>query len=229
MRTIGIIPARKGSKGIKGKNTKLLNGIRLIEYTLKAAYQASQLNDIIISSDCEETLKIGENYKCITTGLRPEHLSNDKALTVDVIKHELLELKKKKNEYDIYILLQPTTPFRDYEDIDKCIEILKEKKSGSIISVADVGGNHPLRMKVIRNKLLYNYIETGVEDMRPRQELPKVYIRNGAIYGGFTKDIIEGRGIGTNPSIAYEMSPNKSINIDNINDYLMAEIISKST
>ena len=228
MRVLGIVPARKGSKGIKGKNTKLLNGVRLIEYTLKAASKSNELDSLIVSSDCSETLDIGQSYDCIETRIRPEHLSNDKALTVDVIKHELIELKKKGNNYDIFILLQPTTPFRDYRDIDNCIKMLKAKKKGSIISVVDVGGHHPLRMKVIRNQLLYNYIETGVEDMRPRQDLPKVFIRNGSIYGGYTNDIIDGKGIGVAPSIAYEMSPEKSVNIDTINDYLMAEIISKS-
>ena len=72
MKVLGIIPARKGSKGIKGKNTKLLNGVRLIEYTLKAASQSHELDDIIISSDCAETLRIGKSYNCKETALRPE-------------------------------------------------------------------------------------------------------------------------------------------------------------
>ena len=95
MKILTIIPARKGSKGVKGKNKKILSGKPLIEYTFEFANELSEKYDVFLSTDDEEIIRLSEDLKILNNGLRPSHLSSDSALTIDVIKHEISILEKK--------------------------------------------------------------------------------------------------------------------------------------
>jgi CMP-N-acetylneuraminic acid synthetase len=102
-----------------------------------------------------------------------------------VVLYELKKFEKNlKRKYDYILLLQPTTPIRNLKDINKALSLLKNKnkKYDSIVSIKDVDGNHPLRMKIIKNGYLKNYIDQKKENMLPRQKLPKIYIRSGSFY-----------------------------------------------
>lgn len=182
MRALGIIPARSGSKGIIDKNIQEIHGKPLLSYTLEEAHK-SKLDEVILSTDSKkyQSLIRGTRVKCPI--LRPEELSTDKALTIDVVHHVLTYLSDLGENFDIIMLLQPTCPLRSHKLINTAIEIMMEDMSiDSIVSVVEVGGNHPFRMKRIENNRLINFIEQGFEDLRPRQELPKIYIRSGSIY-----------------------------------------------
>ena len=121
------------------------------------------------------------------------------------------------------MLLQPTCPLRKATHIDECIRKLEERNGNSLISVVEVESYHPLRMKKIHNDKLLNYIDTGYEDMRPRQKLPKVYIRNGAIYLSKIDDVVSLSTFSNPECIPYIMTQEESVNIDSEADFLMAE------
>ncbi len=225
MKILGLIPARKGSKGVKGKNMRKLRGKPLLEYTLDSAKKSNVLDDILLSTDCIEMLNLGEKYKCLNNGLRPSRLSSDESLTIDVVLHELIELSKKNYHYDAIILLQPTCPLRTSQMINDAIKIFTEHKAESLISVVNVGGYHPLRMKLVHENQLYNYIDTGIEDMRPRQELPPVYIRNGAIYISKTENLLESKQFGGGKCVPFIMDEAESVNIDSERDMIYAELL----
>ncbi len=131
--------------------------------------------------------------------------------------------KLKKIKYDYVIMLQPTCPLRKYYDIDNSLKKLIKSNLDSITSIVDVGGSHPNRMKIIKNKRLYNFFEQGFEDMRPRQKLKKVYIRNGAIYISTRETILNKKTLVGKRNLPYIMPANRSTNIDTFKDLLEAK------
>jgi len=181
---ICIIPARKGSKGVPNKNILKIKNIPLIQYSIDTAKEISEISDICISTDSEKVKKIAIKNQIKFYGYRPKKLCSDYAQTRDVVKYEVHKFEKIfKKKYDYILLLQPTTPIRNTKKIKHIIKLInKNKKIDSIISIKDVEGNHPLRMKIFKNGKLINYSGKKYEDMRPRQKLQKVYIRSGSFY-----------------------------------------------
>ena len=174
--------------------------------------------------------KVSKKYGADIPFMRPSSLATDDALTLSVVQHALVEMEKIKNiKYDYTLLLQPTSPFRSSSDIDDSIEIIVNSPFDSLVSVVDVEGYHPFRMKRIVGKdKLINLIDQGFEDMRPRQALPKVYIRNGSIYISTRELILESEQLVGSNCKAYVMPAEKSLNIDNVMDLKLAQLLSKS-
>ncbi len=225
MKILTIIPARKGSKGVRGKNKKILCGKPLIEYTFEFANELSEKYDVFLSTDDEEIIRLSEDFKILNNGLRPDDLASDSALTIDVIKHEISILEKKGSIYDAVLLLQPTCPLRSFNDFKKIENLFFANPKKSVVSVKNVDGYHPLRMKKIEGNNLVNYIDQGFEDMRPRQQLPDVYIRNGSIYLTPINEIMQNNSLVTNPCTPFIMSEKYSVNIDNEIDFLVAKFL----
>ena len=228
LNVIGIVPARKGSKGIKQKNIRQINGKPLIEYTFEPIRESKLVNTFIVSSDSNFINNLGQRYGAICNGIRPESLSSDSALTIDVLKYELDKIGKLINKFTHIMLLQPTCPLRKAHHIDECILKLEKTGGKSLISVVEAKSNHPLRMKRIHNDKLFNYVDTGYEDMRPRQELPKVYLRNGAVYLAKIEDVMNLSSLSNPDCIPYIMNSEESINIDAETDFLLAEYYIKN-
>ena len=151
---LAVIPARKGSKRILNKNMRLLNKKPLIYYTIMAAIKSKLITDTVVSTDCHKIFKFAKKFKKINTPfLRPSNLASDDVETYPVIKHATIQMEKIKNiQYDLIILLQPTCPLRTSDHIDCSIKIFEQTKADSVISVVNVGPNHPLRMKKIKKK-----------------------------------------------------------------------------
>ena len=122
MRILAIIPARGGSKGVPGKNIKLLAGKPLIAYTIQAAQKATLLSEIILSSDSDEIIQIAQAYGLEVPFKRTESLATDESPTILTVLHALEYFSAKGIEFDAVCLLQVTNPFRTSEFIDKAIE-----------------------------------------------------------------------------------------------------------
>ena len=229
-KVIAIIPARAGSKGVLNKNIKSLNGKPLISYTIEEAKKSKFIDKLIVSTDSQEIADISLSLGASVPFIRPSELSTDSSLTFDVIKHTMNFLKDKDEHYDIIVLLQPTTPFRKVESIDEAILTLKKSnKYTSVVSVVDVEGNHPLRMKKIEGDYLINYIDQGFENMNPRDELPKVYIRSGAIYAILTKNFYEEQSLVSNLCSPIILDKIETINIDSPLDFEFCEFMLNKT
>jgi CMP-N,N'-diacetyllegionaminic acid synthase len=224
-RTLAVIPARGGSKGVPNKNIKLLAGKPLIAYSIEQALKAKGLNDVVVSTDSEEIAKIARDLGALVPFIRPAELSTDMATSLPVIKHAVEFMEKQNNwTYDAIIMLQPTCPLRMATDIEFAIQKLFSTNADSVISVVDVEGHHPFRMKrIVGEDRLINFIDQGFEDMRPRQVLPPVYIRSGSIYLAKRKVIMEENTFVGADCRAIIMAPEKSVNIDNIRDFIIAE------
>jgi len=227
-RVLGIIPARGGSRSIIRKNLKHLQGKPLLSYTITEALRAKRLQMVIVSSDDDEIISTSRKYGAEVPFVRPQHLASDNALAIDVVQHAVDTLESKGEKFDIIVMLQPTSPLRIAEDIDNCIDLLISTKATSVISVERVGANHPFRMKLIDSEgRLHDYANEVVENL-PRQKLPEIYIRNGAIYATRRDVLINERSFKGRDSRAYVMPPERSVNIDEEVDFILADILMRN-
>jgi CMP-N-acetylneuraminic acid synthetase len=220
---LAIIPARGGSKRLPNKNILLLSGKPMLLWTVESAMQSKYLDEIILSTDSDDIIKVVENYK-IKTIKRPIELASDTAKTVDVVKHIIENIDKK---YDFIVLLQPTSPLRTSNHIDEAIEQLIKLNADAIISVTEVD-HSPLWCNILPENLsMENFISEDIKHKRS-QELPKFYRLNGAIYICKTEKLIEENTFFLKKNIyAYIMDKKSSIDIDEELDFKLAEIILK--
>ncbi len=224
-RILAIIPARGGSKGVPKKNIRKINNIPLIGYTINAALKSKQITDIVVSTDSTEIAEISKDFGAHVPFIRPKELALDETESIMVVKHALDFMEKEnKIKYDSVLMLQPTSPLRTSMHIDESIELLKSKEYDSVVSVVSVGGNHPLRMKRMVNGELVNYIDQGFWNMQPRQNLPDVYIRNGAIYLINRNTLLDNNQLIGKKCAGYIMNSRESINIDTLIDLKIAKL-----
>ena len=223
MRVLGVIPARGGSKSVPGKNIRLLGDKPLIAYTIHEALKSRLLTRVIVSTDNEEIAGISEDYGLKVPFMRPSELATDKANALPVIQHALLEMEKVSESFDAVMMLQPTTPFRQVDDIDRAIDLLNNTiDADSVVSVVDVGSYQPARMKYLENGILIDPPFCEAYENQPRQELKPMYIRNGAIYLTRRETLLKGSFKGSK-CMAWIMDDDRSVNIDTAADFDYAE------
>lgn len=220
---LGVIPARGGSKGVPRKNIRPLAGHPLIAYTIVPSRASRWLTDLVVSTEDAEIADIARHYGAQVPFMRPAELATDLALAVPTMQQALTQMEEiRGHRYDYLVMLQPTCPFTTTADIDGALELLVTSGADSVISVADVGGNHPARMKVIRDGLLLDYAAESTENM-PRQKLPPVYIRSGDLYA-VKRDVLMQQGtFKGDVSRPWVIPPERHVNIDELADWLLAE------
>jgi CMP-N-acetylneuraminic acid synthetase len=223
-----VIPARGGSKGIPRKNIVKICDRPLIGYTIRSALQVDRISDVVVSTEDEEIAIISKKMGAQVPFIRPEHLATDQAQSAPVVIDALKKMEEIKNtKYDAVLMLQPTSPLRTLRHINEAIDLFFSQECDSVVSIVSVGGTHPFRMKRLVEDRLINYIDQGFWDMRPRQDLPPVYIRNGAIYL-IKRDVLisQGQLIG-DKCLGMVMSDEASVNIDSPLDLKLAELLIK--
>jgi CMP-N,N'-diacetyllegionaminic acid synthase len=179
MKPLVIIPARGGSKGVPRKNIKLLNGIPLIHYTIKAAQQLFTDSCICVSTDDEEIKKVAEETGLVVPFLRPNELASDNSGTYEVLLHAIDFYKKNGYEADTIILLQTTSPFRTSFHIEEALK-LYSNEIDMVVSVKETKSN-PYYILFEENESGF-LIKSKEGTFTRRQDCPKVWEYNGAIY-----------------------------------------------
>ena len=221
---LGVITARGGSKEIPGKNIRLLGGKPLIQHTIEAARHSEYLTDTVVSTDSTEIAEVARACDATVPFLRPAELAEDTTATLPVLQHAVREMEKiARRTYEYVVTLQPTSPFRLPEDIDKTIEVLLGSNADSAVSVCEVdSGGHPVRMKRIEGKRLVPYCVDEPEGIR-RQDLPPAYKRSAAVYVS-RRDLLmlTNRFYGDNV-VAHIVPRSRSIDIDTPLDWVVAE------
>ena len=219
---VAIIPARSGSKGLKDKNIKILNGKPLIAYTIEAAKESCVFDRIIVSTDSEKYAEIAIQYGAEVPFLRSSDNSKDNSTSWAVVKEVLANLDEK---YDIVALLQPTSPLRTSEDIKNAAELFFNKNAETLFSVCET--THSMFWCSTLNEDLSAKDFIKKEYQIPRQKLPKTYTLNGAIYLVKT-DLIDNLNLYGDKGFAYIMDKSHSVDIDDEIDFSIAELILKS-
>jgi CMP-N-acetylneuraminic acid synthetase len=223
---LGVIPARGGSKSVPRKNIALLHGKPLIAYTIQAAQASQRLTHFLVSSEDPEILAVARQFGAPTPFVRPAELATDEAPTLPVVQHAVRFMEQQEGlTFAVIVLLQPTTPLRRPEDIDAAVDKLSATRADSVISVCDVGAYHPARMRQIVDDRLVDLPTREPKEMLRRQDLPPVYIRNGAIYAVRREVVMEQNSMVGEISRPYIMPEEQSVNVDSKLDLLLAEIL----
>jgi len=228
MKILGIIPARGGSKGIPGKNIKMLEGKPLLQYTWEVASKSTLLSKIILSTEDDDILKVGKSLGIDIPFKRPSNLSHDKSPTLGVIQHALEFYINKGETFDAICLLQVTNPFRTVLFLDKAIETFIKAKTDSLISVLEVPHEYNPHWTFKANENNELNISTGEKQIiSRRQDLPKTYHRDGSIYLTKTEIILKDNSL-YGDSISYVISnKERHVNIDTIEDWTSAIVLAK--
>ena len=228
MRVLGIITARGGSKGVPGKNLKLLGGKPLIDYTIDAAND-TPLDRLILSTEDRKIADVARELGCEVPFMRPPELARDETPHLPVILHAVQWMRDHANYVpDIVLTLQPTSPLRSSADIAAALRMLELSDADSVVSVNEVPAHaHPMRMLHVDGDGMAKLFVSG-EPVRNRinrrQDLPKAWVMNGAVYACRT-----GVLLGDRPSlygdrvVAYPMPLERSISIDTAEDWAEAE------
>lgn len=219
---LGIIPARRRSKGIPEKNIKLLNGKPLIFYTIKEALKSKFLDEVVVSTEDKKIAKIAKNYGAKVIK-RPRELARDTTPTIDVILHVLDVLEGKNYKPDIVVLLQPTSPLRKADHIDSAIDLFLRKNCDFLVSVCQTKKPPHWWFKIERDYMKPILSYKG--PTKRRQDLPKTYIPNGAIYISTPEKLRKSSNYFNGRTVPYIMSLEESIDIDDELDFLLAEIL----
>lgn len=221
---LSVVTARGGSKGIPGKNIKLLCGHPLISYTISAARKSRYVDDVIVSTDSDEIAEVALRYGAEVPFMRPCELAADTAKSIDALVHARDMMKSMGREYDAIVLLQPTSPLRHAGEIDEAIETFFSHGMMGVASVLEAAENPILTRYIGDSDVLHPVIP--VSSTVRRQDMPRFYHVNGAIYVNDSHSLTNETSLNDNP-IAYIMEKDCSLDIDNIEDFLRAEIILK--
>lgn len=225
---LAIIPARGGSKRLPRKNVLNFNNKPLITWTIDAALKCSNIIEVVISTDDKEIAEIGRVYGGKVPFMRPTEISGDTATSVSVVLHAIDYYEKELNTIvENIILLQPTSPLRNAENIKNAIDLFEGKKANSVVSVCKME-HSPIWSNVLPDDLsLENFIDEKYKNTRS-QDLPSYFRLNGAIYIVNT-DVFKNEKvfISSKKSFAFVMSNENSIDIDTELDFEIAEVISK--
>ena len=222
-----IIPARAGSKGLPKKNISPLAGKPLIAWTIETAKKSKYIDRCIVSTDDENIAKVAKLYSCEVPFIRPKHLAQDNSATMDVILHALKYFLNKSIKFDYVILLEPTSPLRDSNDIDIALSKLDKnrKKADSIVGVSRVESAHPIfDIKVKKDGLIQPYIGKSFNILR-RQDIEELYFFEGSIYISDVEVLLKKNNFYHERTMPYIVPRWKSLEIDEMVDLITAEAI----
>lgn len=223
-----IIPARGGSKGIPRKNIKSLNGKPLIYYAIDTARAITTDDNICVSTDDVEIKSVVENYGLEVPFLRPQELSTDTAGTYEVLLHALDYYEKQGKHYDIVLLLQTTSPFRTAEQVKEALAIYDKSNADMVVSVKECPAN-PYYNVFEEDAEGYLHVCKGNGNIFRRQDAPKVYEYNGAIYIMDAEKLKNTHMHRIQKRVKYIMDTQSSFDLDTMQDWEMAEMILKTS
>ena len=217
---LAIIPARGGSKRLPRKNILDLCGKPLISWSIEAALKSKYISKVVVSSDDEEILNISSNFGADIIK-RSYELANDTATTFDTVKHTIDNFEN----YDYIVLLQPTSPLRNENQIDEAIELLEEKQADAIVSVCEMDHSPLWSNTLPKDGNMNNFLRDEVLNKRS-QDLEKYYRVNGAVYICKTDKLLENKSFFLKDNIfAYIMDRKSSIDIDEEIDFEIAKVL----
>lgn len=219
---IAIIPARGGSKGVPRKNIKKLGEKPLIVYTIEGALKSKYLDHVFVSTEDPGIAGISKEYGAQVID-RPSALAEDTSKTVDAILHAVEYLEREDIHPETVVLLQPTSPLRNTEDIDAAIKLYLDSECDSVISVCEPD-HSPFWCFTLSGRYLQPLFDKRFDKIR-RQDLPMVVMPNGAIYVSNPDTIRRYEGFYGDRIIPYCMPPERSIDIDTQLDFTIAEML----
>ena len=223
---IALVTARGGSKGISRKNLRVLAGKPLVDWTLEVSLDTPEIDETFLSSDDREILERGERLG-VTCINRPLALSQDDSSHVDVVMHALDEMRSRHDQSPTaVVVLQPTSPLRSAEDISRAVALFRNEDADSVISVTEVTQHPWLSRTMTADGRLKPFLDVPRGDLR-RQSLPRLVRPNGAIYVLNASRFRRSRSFEMASTFAFEMPPERSVDIDTEFDLRIAAALLK--
>lgn len=222
-RILGLVPARSGSKGIPNKNARLLAEVPLLARAIRSGLESSVMSRVLLTTDSSEFAELGIKAGAEVPFLRPPELARDDTPMLPVIQHAVRHVIAEGWMPEIVVLLQPTAPFRQPQDIAKAVALLLDNpQADSVVSVEAVPDHYSpyFVMKVSDNRLL-PFMADGLKITR-RQDAPKAYTRNGQFYVMRTKTLLEKNSIYGDHCIPF-ITSHEAVNLDTMDDWVAAE------
>lgn len=223
-RILAVVTARSGSKGVPDKNMRVLKGVSLIGRAGDCLAQLEWLDKAIISTDSKEYAEEGMQHDLEAPFLRPEYLSHDTAGSIDTVIHAL-EFSEGyyREHYDIVLIIEPTSPLRNPEDIEKAVDLLIESQADSVVTVSTLDLKfHPAKILAVEEGLLKHYEERGKQVVY-RQALEGYYWRNGVCYA-LTRECLAGKKLIFSEKTIPLIIERPIVNIDDAEELKLAEL-----
>jgi len=230
MKILSLIPARCGSKGVPNKNIVDVNGKPLIYYSIHQAIQLREkglVDEVVVSTDCEKIAEISKKYGAQVPFLRPKNIAGDDSKSIEFYLHALSFFEKKGVYFDAVLLLQPTSPIRSQDILEKAINTFIEGDSNSLISI--------YKEEYINDLVMYKLGKSGCLEALNRshnkgvrrQEHGDILVRNGSIYLTRSTYLKREQNIISNNPLFVESPKQHSINIDTYEDLELARVVLK--
>jgi len=224
LRTLGVIPARGGSKGVPRKNIRRLHGRPLLQYTAEAALRACLLERVVLTTDDAEVAEVGRRCGLEVPFLRPAELARDETPMLPVVQHALRHAEEGGERFDAVCLLQPTSPLRTAGQIDACVRLLAESGADSVVTVLPVPPEHNPHWVYFRGADGLLRLSTGeATPIGRRQDLPPAFHREGSVYVTRRDVVLEQGSLYGGRVVGYLLEPERSVNIDCMEDWERAE------
>lgn len=224
-RVLALIPARGGSKGLPGKNLRPLLGKPLIGWTIEQAAACAELDARIVSTDDPAIAETAKRLGAEVPFQRPAALATDTASSVDVVLHALDTLKQSGREFDLVVLLEPTSPLREPSDISGALaRLANSPEIDSVVGVAAAESRHPAFLYRIENGLLRPYAGAQPTGLR-RQDLEKLYFLEGTVYASRIAALRAKRSFYHERTAPWPVARYKSLEIDELSDLIAAEAL----
>jgi CMP-N,N'-diacetyllegionaminic acid synthase len=218
-KVLAIIPARGGSKGLPGKNLRTLGIKPLIAWTIESALANKLIDKTIVSTDCLKIAAVSKTFGAEVPFIRPDWLSTDQAETADVVLHALNSICE---QFDVIVVLQPTSPFRNSVHIEAALKTYENSKAHSLVSICETQKS-PYWMFSLEDDGALEPILQGKNQFSRRQELPKTYCLNGAIYVVDVELFLKSKDFIFEDSKSYLMDFESSVDIDSLMDFKLAQ------
>lgn len=229
-RVLALVPARSGSKGLPGKNIRLLQGKPLLSWPIEAAKSSRYIDRVVISTDSPEFAKLAEDAGADAPFLRPQELSADTTPSIEFIVHALNTLMASGDEYDYLVLLEPTSPLTEATDIDAALEVLlaNRRDADAIVSVAELASTHPaFAVRLDHRGLMTPYSALSFGQLPRRQDIEPLFSLDGSLYISSTDALHAKRSFCHDRTISHIMPHYKSHEVDDLVDFICIEAILK--
>lgn len=222
MKNIAIITARSGSKGLKDKNIRILNGKPLMAYTIEAAIKSGMFDEIMVSTDSKEYASVAIKYGAKVPFLRTKKNSDDNASSWDVVEEVVKKYKDMGKEFNTVCMLQPTSPLRIAEDIVNGYKLFNEKKADTVIAVCETQHSPLWSNTLDESNCMKGFISDDILNC-PRQKLQQYYRINGALYIRKISTLYNEGNMYDCNCYAYIMPRERSVDIDTMLDFRIAQ------
>lgn len=224
MKNIAIIPARSGSKGLPDKNIKMLSGRPLIAWSIEAAISSGVYDEVMVSTDSEKYAEIARSFGAKVPFLRSKEASSDTSSSWDAVREVLFKYQELGMNFDTFTLLQPTSPLRSSDDIKGSFAQMLDKDARTIVSVCETEDSPYTCNTLPESMSMQDFFIEEYKNTR-RQDLPKCYRLNGAIYLSKVEEFLKDGDIYANDCYAYIMDGTRSVDIDTDLDFKIAQLL----